>query len=65
MRCTCGRVKVGNTVTDERNWYPDCDAHGTKSEWYKSDSQVARRKATNDRVADLQRQAREARESRR
>lgn len=59
--CTCGRLCVGSTVTEHRNWNPDCDEHGTASAWWKSPEQVAKREAQNARSRDLQRQAREAR----
>lgn len=61
--CRCGRLKVGFTVTESRNWNPDCPQHGTKSTWYRSPEQVAKRQAQDERLRDLQRQAREAREA--
>lgn len=61
MTCACGRISVGMTLTDARNLNPGCEEHGIHSEWYKSPEQVARRRAQNDRLRDLQRQAREAR----
>lgn len=45
MTCTCGQIHVGMTVTDQRNWNPDCDEHGTMSEWWQS-------KETQDQIAE-------------
>jgi len=59
--CRCGRIKIGMEVTESRNWNPDCPMHGLESEWYRSDEQSAKRQEQNDRLRDLQRQAREAR----
>jgi len=61
MTCTCGRIKVGGEVTEQRNWSPECEEHGLGSAWYASAEQVERRRAQSDRLRDLQRQAREAR----
>lgn len=60
-RCRCARIKVGMTVTDSRNWNPDCPAHGIKSEWYRSDEQVAKRERDRAHLRDLQQRARDAR----
>ncbi len=60
--CLCGRIKIGSTVTENRNWNPDCPEHGTESEWWRSPEQVEKRRQQNERLRDLQRQAREARE---
>lgn len=59
--CSCSRIKIGMTVTEQRNWNPDCHEHGTMSKWYHSDEQVAKRQAQRERLLDLQTQAREAR----
>lgn len=61
MNCTCGRIKVGSTVTESRNWNPDCTEHGTSSVWYNSPEQVERRKNQNKRLRELQIRARLAR----
>jgi hypothetical protein len=61
MSCVCGRLSIG----EGRNWNPDCGEHGTESEWYRSAEQVAKRSAQNERLRDLQAQAREARKARR
>ena len=63
MRCTCGRIVVGTTVTNNRNWNPDCIHHGTESKWWNSPEEVARREAQRQRSAELQRQAREKRQA--
>jgi hypothetical protein len=49
------------TVTEQRNWNPDCPEHGTDSTWWKSSEQRAKRDADNERMRDLHRRAREAR----
>ena len=59
--CSCAHVKVGMTVTESRNWNPDCPEHGTQSDWYLSPEQVAKRREQNERLVDLQRRARAAR----
>lgn len=61
MPCRCGRIKIGNEVTDHRNWNPECPEHGVSSDWYRSDEQVAKRAAQRERAIELQRLAREAR----
>jgi len=61
MTCTCGRIKVGSTVTELRNWNPDCAEHGLRSGWYTSDEQVAKRAKDDERLRDLQLRAAEAR----
>lgn len=45
--CTCGRIAVGMTVTETRNWNPE--------------EQQAVRAARRERLTDLWRRAREAR----
>lgn len=60
--CTCGRICIGSEVTEHRNWNPDCSEHGTTSEWWRSPEQVAKRKADNERLRDLQLKARAARQ---
>ena len=59
--CSCGRIRVGRTVTEHRNWNPDCTEHGTASAWWKSPEQVEKREAQSQRLRDLQARAREAR----
>jgi len=59
--CTCARLMLGSTPTESRNWNPDCPEHGTESQWWRSDEQVAKRQADSERLRDLQAQAREAR----
>jgi hypothetical protein len=61
VTCRCGRIKVGSTVTENRDWNPDCAEHGVKSEWYQSPERTAKRQAESDRLRDLYRRAREAR----
>jgi hypothetical protein len=52
---------VGNNLTEARNWNPDCDEHGRCSVWWNSSEQVEHRRIQNERLADLQQQARRAR----
>lgn len=61
VNCTCARVKIGTVVTESRNWNPDCLEHGTRSGWYLSPEQAAKRQEQDERLADLQRRARDAR----
>ncbi len=61
MTCSCGRLRVGMHETTARNLNPDCEEHGIESDWYRSPEQVENRRAQNERLRDLQRQAREAR----
>lgn len=61
MSCSCARIKVGMTVTESRNWNPDCPVHGTESDWYRSPEQVAKRREDSRRLRNLQRRARDAR----
>ncbi|MFB7738240.1 hypothetical protein ACFC08_28405 [Streptomyces sp. NPDC056112] len=49
------------TVTDARNWNPDCTEHGTASAWWNSEEQQAARAARREHLIDLWRRAREAR----
>lgn len=59
--CTCGRIRVGNNLTEARNWNPDCEEHGRDSDWWNSPEQVAARERQSERLRDLQEQARRAR----
>ena len=59
--CRCARLCVGMEVTEHRNWNPDCPEHGTESAWWRSPEQVEARRQQNERLRDLQRQARERR----
>lgn len=61
MTCSCGRIVLGLKTTEHRNWNPECEEHGLDSEWFNSAEQRAKRKAQNDNLRDLQRQANEAR----
>lgn len=61
--CTCRRLKVGLTVTDARDWDCECPLHGTGSQWWNDPERVAKREADRLRLIDLQRRAREARQS--
>lgn len=51
--CTCARLKVGHTLTESRNWNPDCIEHGEDSAWWHSPEQVAQREADNDSLRKL------------
>jgi hypothetical protein len=62
MNCTCGRIKIGSEVTENRNWNPDCPDHGTSSAWWNSNEQTEKRNQANERLRSLQKQAREAKE---
>ena len=59
--CTCGRICVGNEVTEARNLNLDCPDHGTASEWYNSPEQKTSRAAFDDQLRRLQAKARAAR----
>jgi len=61
--CRCGRIAVGMTVTNNRNWNGDCPEHGLTSAWWNSPAQVARRQKQNAELRDLYQQARQAREA--
>jgi len=60
--CTCGRIVVGMTVTDARNWNQNCPAHGVDSQWYEELGKE-RFEKTVARSVELQKQGREAREA--
>ena len=57
--CTCGRIKVGNEVTELRNWNPDCAEHGTDSAWWNSPEQVAKRQENHNLLQIKARAARD------
>lgn len=59
--CTCPHIMLGSKKTEQKNWNPDCLAHGTESEWWNSDEQVAKRKEDRERLIEMQRLAREKR----
>lgn len=59
--CSCGRIAIGLTVTENRNWNPDCVEHGLRSAWYRSDEQVQRRAQQDAKLREMYRAAREAR----
>lgn len=64
MTCTCHELKLndGNRrATGAFSLNPDCVEHGYESEWYRSPVQVAKRETQDERLRELQRQAREAR----
>ncbi len=60
--CTCAEVYVGSQPSGSFNWNPDCLQHNTKSEWWNSPEQVARRDEQSDRLRVLQIKAHAARE---
>jgi hypothetical protein len=62
--CTCAHVKLGSERTDTRNWDPDCPAHGTESDWWRSEAQVAQRQHDGTRLWVLQTLARLGRQDR-
>lgn len=53
MICACPQIKLGSEVSEERNWHPDCPEHGTESEWYQADAQVAKRELQGTRLRVL------------
>lgn len=55
--CICGRIAVGMTVTDSRNWNPSCPEHGLKSPWYNSEEQIDIRNLKQENRQLLQRVA--------
>lgn len=57
-RCTCGRIRIGREVTEDRNWDPDCVLHGLRSAWWHSPENAARRKRANRKLRAMQRLAR-------
>lgn len=59
--CSCARIRVGMELTENRNWDPDCPAHGVDSAWWKSPEQVEKRRVLNERLRSLYAAAREAR----
>lgn len=63
MDCTCGRIKIGMKVTEQRNWHPACREHGLGTAWWNSPEQVAKREAQAVRSADLQARAKAARKA--
>ena len=54
---------VGGKETASRNWNPDCPEHGTKSEWWSSPKEIARRQADSERLRELQARAKAARQA--
>lgn len=58
MTCTCYPLSIEGCPP---NWNPDCAEHGEQSEWFNSPDQIAKREAQSERLRDLQRQARDAR----
>jgi hypothetical protein len=63
MACTCGELMLDGKGTGCFNLNYDCPEHGTESEWYRSDEQVAKRKVDTDRLRDLQLRAAAARKA--
>lgn len=59
--CSCPRLNIGMCRSDSRNWNPDCLAHGSNSEWFRSPEQRDRREAQDDRIKALQAEARRLR----
>jgi hypothetical protein len=63
--CKCGRIHIGSTATEHRNWNPDCPEHGVNSEWWRSPEQVEKRRVQSERLRDRQIQANRARQGKR
>ena len=59
--CRCSRLSVGMTVTESRNWNPDCAEHGTTSVWWNTPEQKQKRETDRLRLEDLWAQVRAAR----
>jgi hypothetical protein len=53
-KCTCGRLRIGLKLTENRNWHYDCPEHGVKSVWYRSDEQRKKRLEQQERTKWLQ-----------
>ncbi len=50
MTCTCPHIMLDHERTDATNWNPECLAHGTESEWYRSEAQVTKRQLDGTRL---------------
>lgn len=61
MSCECGNIAIGLTVTETRNWHPECPEHGIESEWWNSEAQFQERMVRRSELIKLQARAREAR----
>ena len=59
--CTCGRIAVGMTITETRNWNPDCPDHGKASTWWNSEEQVRLREQRRQNLIALWSKVKEAR----
>ena len=62
-KCTCYHIKIGTTVSDNKNLNPECPEHGTKSVWYNSPEQVKKRGERSQRLRELYDAARKAKEN--
>ena len=61
--CTCAYLKIGTTVSDNKNLNPECPLHGTESVWYNDPEQVKKRGERSQRLRELYDTARKAREN--
>jgi len=61
--CTCSRIKIGTTVSDNKNLNPECPEHGYNSVWYNSSEQVKKREERSQRLRELYDTARKARKN--
>ena len=60
--CTCSYIKVGTTVSDNKNLNPECPEHGYNSVWFNSPEQVKKREARSQRLRELYDARRKAQE---
>jgi hypothetical protein len=61
-KCTCSRIKIGTTVSDNKNLNLECPEHGYNSSCYNSPEQVKKREERSQRLRELYDTARKARE---
>jgi hypothetical protein len=60
--CTCSYLKIGTTVSDNKNLNPECPEHGHNSVWYNSPEQVKKRGERSQRLRELYAARRKAQE---
>lgn len=52
-RCGCPNIVLGTEITEQRNWNPECEEHGTDSTWYNSEAETRKRLLQNERLRGM------------
>ena len=62
VACTCARLSVGLTITNDRDWRPDCPEHGKGTSYYR-EIFLPQQARQNARIDELRRMKAERRKN--